>query len=108
MLLPEYEDGVWRGKVTSVRGEQLPSARLVSLNLVPDVDTPSDTDTSHVMQWGQFVDHDLAHTPLFRLSNDNSSGIQCCQEDGAGPIRSGVSLGRGNIFVNRYLYLCRQ
>ena len=70
MLLPEYEDGVWRAKVASVRGEPLPSARLVSLNLVPDVDTPSDTDTSHVMQWGQFVDHDLTHTPLFRSAHN--------------------------------------
>ena len=43
------------------------------------------------MQWGQFVDHDLTHTPLFRLGNENSSGIQCCMEDGSAPI-SGLVL----------------
>ena len=38
----------------------------VSINIVPDVDAPSELDTHHVMQWGQFVDHDITHTPLFR------------------------------------------
>ena len=32
------------------------------------------------------MDHDLTHTPLFRLTNKNSSGIQCCMEDGSAPI----------------------
>ena len=41
-------------------------SRLVSINVVPDVDAPSELDTHHVMQWGQFVDHDITHTPLFR------------------------------------------
>ena len=64
-LLPQYSDGVWRPKVAK-SGEALPSARLVSINIVPDVDAPSELDTHNVMQWGQFVDHDITHTPLFR------------------------------------------
>ena len=74
ILLPEYSDGVWKGKTSSVTAGggggggdlSLPSARLVSINVVPDVDSPSELDTHHVMQWGQFVDHDITHTPLFR------------------------------------------
>ena len=84
-LLPQYSDGVWRPKV-SKSGSALPSARLVSINIVPDVDAPSELDTHNVMQWGQFVDHDITHTPLFRLSNENSTGIQCCNEAGTGPV----------------------
>ena len=135
ILLPEYTDGVWKGKVKSVTGSRLPSARLVchqnnfytkwhsislpfkvSINVVPDVDAPSELDTHNVMQWGQFVDHDITHTPLFRcsinlrccvdieslclflcrLSNDNSSGIQCCNDDGSGPIRLGLEESKNN------------
>ena len=84
-LLPVYSDGVFRPKVAK-SGDALPSARLVSINIVPDVDAPSEVDTHNVMQWGQFLDHDLTHTPLFRLNNENSSGIQCCMEDGSAPI----------------------
>ncbi len=83
-LLPAYSDGVWRPRVAK-SGAPLPSARLVSINIVPDVDAPSEIDTLNVMQWGQFVDHDLAHTPLFRLSN-NATGVQCCMDDGSAPI----------------------
>ena len=83
-LLPVYSDGVWRPKVAK-SGAPLPSARLVSINIVPDVDSPSEMDTHNVMQWGQFVDHDITHTPLFRLSGEASEGIQCCEADGSGP-----------------------
>jgi peroxidase len=85
ILLPQYSDGVWRPK-KSKDNTALPSARLISVNIVPDVDAPSELDTHNVMQWGQFVDHDITHTPLFRLSNPDSSGIQCCMSDGSGPI----------------------
>jgi len=83
-LLPQYSDGVWRPKVSKA-GSPLPSARLISINIVPDVEAPSELDTHNVMQWGQFVDHDITHTPLFRLSGEQSNGIQCCEKDGSGP-----------------------
>merc|ERR1712106_498203 len=85
ILLPKYSDGVWRPKV-AITGDALPSPRLVSINIVPDVDASSELDTHNVMQWGQFLDHDITHTPLFRLTNEESNGIQCCKDDGSGPI----------------------
>jgi len=84
-LLPAYSDGVFKPRQGKA-GDDLPSARLVSINIIPDVDAPSDLDTHNLMQWGQWVDHDITHTPLFRLGNKNSSGIQCCMEDGSAPI----------------------
>ena len=83
-LLPEYSDGVWDPKLAK-SGQALPSARLISINVIPDVDLPDSLDTHNLMQWGQFIDHDLTHTPLFRLSDTNSSGVKCCTEDGQSP-----------------------
>ncbi len=44
------------------------SPRLVSISVVPDIDSPHETDTMWVMQYGQFLDHDLTSTPVFRMS----------------------------------------
>lgn len=52
-------------------GTDLPSARLVSISVVPDIDSPSQTNTLWVMQYGQFLDHDLTSTPVFRMSMYN-------------------------------------
>ena len=62
-------------------GSSLPSARLVSISVVPDIDNPHETGTLWVMQYGQFVDHDLTSTPVFRMSA-NGTGIVCCADDG--------------------------
>ena len=32
------------------------------------------------MQWGQFVDHDITHTPTVR--GEDETGIQCCSDQG--------------------------
>lgn len=75
---------------------------MVSISVVPDIDAPHETDTLWVMQYGQFVDHDLTSTPVFRMSTSlpvdklwrtfqidvtsstgsNGGGIQCCTEQG--------------------------
>nr|XP_045598565.1 peroxidase-like [Procambarus clarkii] len=81
ILPPHYSDGLFRPR-ESVGGGPLPSPRLVSSSIVGDMDRPSHDLTLSVMQWGQFVNHDLAHTPINRLGN--MSGIQCCSPDGRG------------------------
>ena len=42
----------------------LPSARSVSNAIIADHDNPSQEFTLLLMQWGQFVDHDITFTPL--------------------------------------------
>lgn len=42
----------------------LPSPRLISTNMHNDVSAPHVRYTLMVMQWGQFIDHDIIFTPV--------------------------------------------
>eukprot|EP00095_Tigriopus_kingsejongensis_P007792 maker-scaffold370_size193435-snap-gene-0.40 protein:Tk07792 transcript:maker-scaffold370_size193435-snap-gene-0.40-mRNA-1 annotation:"hypothetical protein DAPPUDRAFT_320790" len=58
----------------------LPSARAVSTAIHKKLDTDTLTFTMMVMQWGQFLDHDLTFTPMRR--GFQNSLIRCCTDDG--------------------------
>uniref|UniRef100_A0A8D8VUF2 Chorion peroxidase n=1 Tax=Cacopsylla melanoneura TaxID=428564 RepID=A0A8D8VUF2_9HEMI len=77
LLPPKYEDGVNVAKFRSVTGSPLPSARAISTGFAQDFDVPSENYTVFVMQWGQFLDHDLTHTPISR--GQGGQGISCCR-----------------------------
>ena len=57
-----YQDGISSPRTRSVRGSPLPSARLVSQRLHHDLDIEEHYSLM-LMQWGQFLDHDLTHVP---------------------------------------------
>lgn len=78
ILPPKYEDGVNVARFRSVTGSTLPSARAISTGFAQDFDAPSENYTLLVMQWGQFLDHDLTHTPISR--GQGGSGISCCRD----------------------------
>ncbi|XP_046638989.1 peroxidase-like [Daphnia pulicaria] len=78
-LVPAYADGVWLPRRTK-NGSDLPSPRLVSISVVLDKNSPSEAETTWVMQYGQFLAHDLALSSNFRMSDN--SGIECCTEEG--------------------------
>lgn len=69
LLAPAYDDGLMSPRSRSVQGSPLPSPRLVSVNIHNDVSAPHVRYSLMMMQWGQFVDHDLTHTPVNRLEN---------------------------------------
>lgn len=79
LLPPDYADGLWAPRVRK-DGTPLPSARFISRSLVPDVNQPDPRYSHLLMQFGQFLDHDLAHVPIFRFGDN--SGIQCCSKNG--------------------------
>nr|CAD7459093.1 unnamed protein product [Timema tahoe] len=77
ILPPKYGDGVNTPRSTANNGELLPSARVVSVQFTTDADVPHENYTLLLMQWGQFLDHDLTHTPISR--GQSGSGLSCCR-----------------------------
>jgi len=73
LLPPEYEDGVDSPRITG-----LPSPRAVSTATISSQSKENSKYTLMLMQWGQFVDHDITHTPT--VKGDEESGILCCED----------------------------
>ncbi|XP_045123660.1 uncharacterized protein LOC123511596 isoform X2 [Portunus trituberculatus] len=78
LLRPSYEDGLSKPRVTSVTGKDLPSPRLISTNMHNDVSAPHVRYTLMVMQWGQFIDHDIIFTPINKGFQDSILDCRRC------------------------------
>merc|ERR1711970_901162 len=77
LLSPSYGDGVSSVRSRSVTGAPLPSARVVADKVLTRQDGEDHGQLSvHVMQWGQFLTHDLDHTPVVSAGGDKS--WDCC------------------------------
>ncbi|XP_012230188.2 uncharacterized protein [Linepithema humile] len=80
-LPPEYHDGVQ--SIRKTKNERpLPSAREITNEIHEEKDVPLASITHMLMQWGQFVDHDLAATGQSR--GFNGTVPQCCLRGGVG------------------------
>lgn len=62
LIPPAYEDGVWAPRIHSVDGGVLNSPRAISSTLFPDIDRPHPSLNLLVMQFGQFLSHDLSRS----------------------------------------------
>ncbi|XP_044749680.1 peroxidasin [Coccinella septempunctata] len=81
ILQPIYEDGFGKpvgwDKTKKYYGYPKPLARLVSTSIISTHQiTPDDQITHMVMQWGQFLDHDLDHA-LPAVSSQSWDGVDC-------------------------------
>lgn len=81
ILQPIYEDGFGKpvgwNKTKKYFGYPKPLARLVSTSIISTHQiTPDDEITHMVMQWGQFLDHDLDHS-LPAVSSQSWDGVDC-------------------------------
>lgn len=81
ILKPIYEDGFAKPvgwiKDRKYYGYPKPSSRLVSTTLISTTKTTPDPEITHmVMQWGQFLDHDLDHA-LPSVSSESWDGVDC-------------------------------
>ena len=81
LLKPIYENGfsspVGWNKSMLYYGYPKPSSRLISTTLISTDKTTFDNEITHmVMQWGQFLDHDLDHA-IPSVSSESWDGIDC-------------------------------
>ena len=72
LLPPEYEDGV-----DTPRTRDLPSPRAISTAAISTDNKENAKYTLMLMQWGQFVDHDITHTPTVRSEDEEGGLCQC-------------------------------
>ncbi|XP_037074559.1 eosinophil peroxidase-like [Pollicipes pollicipes] len=78
-LLPaKYDDGVSRPRERSVTGQSLPSPRRISTELHNDVSSPHSRYTMFLMQFGQFLDHDVTLTPIHKASGGSILNCRDC------------------------------
>lgn len=81
ILYPVYENGfsqpVGWNKHIKYNGYTLPSSRLVSTYIITTKKITEDIKITHmVMQWGQWLDHDLDHS-LPSVSSQTWDGVDC-------------------------------
>ncbi|XP_031765233.2 chorion peroxidase-like [Galleria mellonella] len=80
-LAPSYSDGLQAPR-RSVFGGKLPSAREISSHIHESKNVESPGITHLLMQWGQFVDHDITSSSQTR--GFNGSVPRCCKDGGRG------------------------
>ena len=78
LLQSEYQDGISSPRSRSVSGQPLPNPRSVSQLIHTPEATPDTAFTLTMMQWGQFIDHDLALTPIPRGFKDSILDCMSC------------------------------
>uniref|UniRef100_V9GWQ8 Peroxidasin n=1 Tax=Craspedacusta sowerbii TaxID=128124 RepID=V9GWQ8_CRASO len=77
LLRPVYENG-FNTPVGWNRTDALPGARKVSLDLITTREVSSDDEFTHMlMQWGQFLDHDLSFTVTSPSTTRFHDGRSC-------------------------------
>lgn len=80
LLYADYSDGT-HGQRRSVTKKVLPNPRVVVSSLVRYNGKPSNKFTLALMQWSQFIEHDLSRSATaVAIHTDHS--IECCSEEG--------------------------
>lgn len=78
-LPPSYSDGLQAPRRAVFEGK-LPSAREISSSIHKDKNAENTGVTHLLMQWGQFLDHDMTSSSQSR--GFNGSVPRCCKDGG--------------------------
>lgn len=111
LIKPQYADGIQEPR-PPVRGKALPSARYISRELIKESDVTDSSKTLGLMQWTEFIELDLAHTPVRKMVHSSNS-ITCCRHDGGFPAPRyihpacmPVSIPTNDPFYSKYRQRC--
>jgi hypothetical protein len=78
-LLPSvYEDGVSRPRASAVNGQPLPNPRVISTLIHPDISNLHTRYSLMLMQFAQFLDHDLTMTPIHKGFHESIPSCRSC------------------------------
>ncbi|EFA09156.2 hypothetical protein TcasGA2_TC005493 [Tribolium castaneum] len=78
-LLPSaYDDGISKPRLLGATGVPLPSPRIVSTLIHPDISNLHSRYTLMIMQYGQFLDHDLTMTPIHKGFHESIPDCRSC------------------------------
>jgi len=100
LLPPEYDDAISRPRQRSVRGSKLPNPRKVSQEIHDNVHSPDPKFTLMLMQWGQFLDHDITHTPNIRGHDNSILDCRSCKSNRVHPACDPISIPEGDSFFS--------
>lgn len=78
LLPPVYDDNVSKPRINSIRGIPLPNPRTISTVVHPDISNLHNRYTLMVMQFAQFVDHDLTMTPIHKGFAESIPSCRSC------------------------------
>ncbi|OQR66314.1 hypothetical protein BIW11_05001, partial [Tropilaelaps mercedesae] len=75
---PRYADGVSEMVTVGSTGQPLPSPRAISTAMHYDIADAHRRYTLMVMQWGQFLDHDVTLTPVVEYPDKSNINCKSC------------------------------
>jgi peroxidase len=108
---PDYADGISTPRV-AISGNPLPSARLVSTTLVGLLVRLAPPWTHLLMQFGQFLDHDLTRTPQTVISGtcctDASSGASSYPSAAVDPQCFPIQIPSTDPFYSQFAQGCME
>lgn len=119
-----YDDELFSPRTLADSGCSLPSARTVTASLVRDKDAECAHQSSFSTVFGQFISHDISHTPVYTMADlplherqklGDSRVIPCCPSSGTvfsdppmHPQCNPIKIDEGDPFYKKYNQRCMQ